>query len=133
MAIKVDIEKSDVYKTMPGIKSTDADWIKWSDRVMNRYGSSLGKQVFLAAWNKRGGQAANTYEFRKHIRDAYGLEINESAWNKITDFGGGVAESVGKVLKVGKYVLIGGAILAGIVIITMGITVAKNPSALLKR
>ena len=112
-----DYTKKEAFSTLPTIKSKDEDWIKWTDLVLKRYGRDLGSRVFLAAWNKRGSQAANTYAFRKHIKDNYNLEIDESVWNKVVDLGGGVAEGVGKIFKVGKITLY---VVGGIVLVMIG-------------
>lgn len=128
----VDIKNKKAYLTMPSIKSTDADWIKWSDLVMSRYGASLGKQVFLAAWQKRGSNAANTVAFRKHIKSEYNLEIDESVWNKVADLGGGLADGFGKLLKVGKTTLIVGGV---VVVLALGLTLygmASRPASLIR-
>ncbi|MES2287560.1 MAG: hypothetical protein V4547_17835 [Bacteroidota bacterium] len=105
------------FKALPDIKSSDEKWIKWSDTVMNEFGRDLGARIFLAGWNKRGSQAANTYAFRKHIKDKYNIEVDESVWNKVTDLGGGIAEGIGKAFRVGKVVLYvaGGVIVVAVV------------------
>lgn len=100
-----EYKNSNSFKTLPDLKSDGDKWIKWSDTVMKEFGRDLGSQVFLAAWNKRGSQAANTYPLRKHIKDKYNIEIDESVWNKVTDLGGGIAQSLGKAFRVGKIVL----------------------------
>jgi hypothetical protein len=108
---EINLNNVTAYKTLPTVKSVDTDWIKWSDTVMSKYGLALGKEIFLTAWKKRGSKAANTYTFRKHIKDSYGLEIDESVWDKVVDLGGGIGETFGKMFRVGKVVLfIGGAV-----------------------
>lgn len=124
--MKVDIKKSKVFTTLPGIKSTDEQWIKWTDLVISKYGANLGRQVFLTAWEKRGGQAANTIAFRKHILNNYNLEIDESVWNKIADLGGGISDSIGKVFKVGKVLLLVTLGVTVVVVIGVGVSMVKG-------
>ena len=121
---------------MPDLKSTDEKWIKWTDLVLKRYGRDLGARIFLAAWGKRGSNAANTYGFRKHIKNKYNLEIDESVWNKVTDLGGGIAEGIGKIFKVGKITLY---VVGGIILVAVGATIysavktGTSPLKLLKK
>lgn len=123
-----DFKNSTAFKTLPTSKSTDADWIKWVDLVESKYGANLGRQVFLAAWEKFGSQDANTRAFRKHIKDNYNIEIDESVWNKVADLGGGIADGIGKIFKVGKITLLVTAGLVVFAVIAVGVGYAKgNP------
>ena len=113
----VELQKIKEYQTMPVLKSTDTDWIKWSDSVIGKYGSDLGNQIFIGAWQKRGSRAANTYALRDHLKKKYNITIDETAWDKIVDVGGGVGKFVGNAFKVGKWTLIIGG---GIALIAIG-------------
>lgn len=112
----VDVTKSKAYLTLPTVKSTDADWMKWADVVESKYGANLGKQIFLAKWVKSGSQAANTLALRQHIKKNYGIEIDESVFNKIADIGGGISDAFGKIFKVGKITLL---VAGGVIIIAV--------------
>ncbi len=120
MEQKIDLNKVEAYTTLPTVKSTDAAWMHWADLVEKKYGANLGKQIFVAAWKKNGSQAANTYALRSHVKDNYNIDISETAWDKIGDLGGGVADSLGKVFKVGKVLMVVGA---GVVLIALGAAV----------
>lgn len=131
----IDITKTEAFKTLPSIKSTDAEWMRWVDLIESKYGANLGKQIFLAKWMKSGSQNANTYAFRDHIKKNYNIEIEESFFNKVVDFGGGVADTFGKIFKVGKITL---AIVGGVIVIAVVGTVisaiksGKSPLAAMK-
>lgn len=132
MDLTTKVSQSQAFKTLPNIKSSDTDWIKWSDVVVNKYGSNLGKQIFLSAWNKYGSVAANTYTLRSYIKKNYDLQIDETAWNKVADVGGGISDSVGKIFKVGKITLFIGLGITTVVILGMAYTLIKNPTVLTK-
>lgn len=119
----VDIHNLKAFQTMPVLKSTDTDWIKWSDLIFRKYGTSLGKQLFINVWEKRGSKAANTYALRSHLKDEYDIEIDESVWDKIVDVGGGIGDAFGKAFKMGKYTLIA---VGTIGILIVGLTVYNN-------
>lgn len=118
--MEVDITKLKAYQTMPALKSPDTDWIKWADYVIGKYGVTLGKQVFMNTWQKRGSRDANTRPLRVHLKDKYNVEIEESVWDKIVDVGGGIGDTFGKIFKVGKWTIIIGG---GIVLVLAGLTV----------
>ena len=119
----VDIHNLKAFQTMPVLKSTDADWIKWSDLIFRKYGTDLGKQLFINVWEKRGSKAANTYALRSHLKDEYNIEIDESVWDKIVDVGGGIGDALGKALKMGKITIL---VVGGIGLLIVGLTVYNN-------
>lgn len=123
----VDVTKLKAYQSMPTISSVDTDWIKWVDFVMAQYGTSVGKQIFINTWIKRGSRKANTRPIRLHLKDNYNIEIDESVWDNIVDVGGGISDSVSKVMRVGKitaYVVLG---LVGVTVIGIAYSLIKNP------
>ena len=108
MANTIDITKLKAYQSMPTLKSVDTDWIKWVDYLMATYGRALGTQIFMGVWTKRGSQSANTYKLRSVLKN-YGIEVDESVFDKINDVGHGIQNFGSGVFKVGKTVLIVGA------------------------
>lgn len=126
----VDITKTQAYTTLPTIKSVDADWIKWADIVEKNYGANLGKQIFIAKWNKSGSQSANTLALRDYIKKNYNIQIDESVFNKIADLGGGIYDEFGKIFKVGKITLL---IVGGVLLVAVAgavINLVKHPENL---
>jgi hypothetical protein len=123
-----DIQKLKAIQTMPTVKSSDADWIRWSDFVIGKYGSGLGKQIFINVWEKRGSRNANTRAIRQHLKDKYNIVINESVWDNVVDAGGSIADSVSSVLKVGKYatLAVGVIVIGGLAMIIFNI--GKDPA-----
>lgn len=119
----MDVQNLKAFQTMPALKSNDADWIKWSDLIFRKYGSALGKQLFINVWEKRGSKAASTYALRSHLKDEYNIEIDESVWDKIVDIGGGVGDAFGKIFKMGKITIL---VVGGIGLLIVGLTVYNN-------
>ncbi len=128
MAQQINIQKVKAVQIMPTVSSQDKDWIAWSDFVIDNYGSTLGKQIFINAWQKRGSRNANTRTIRLHLKNNHEIEIDESVWDNVVDIGGGIGDSFAKVMKVGKittYVVIG---IVGVTIVGIAYSLIKNPS-----
>lgn len=128
MANKIDITKLKAFQTMPTIKSDDTYWIKWVDFVVAQYGRTLGTQIFINTWQKRGSRNANTRPIRQHLKKEYDIEIDESVWDKIVDVGGGIGDGFNKFMKVGKitsYVIVG---IIGITVVGVVYSLIKNPA-----
>lgn len=124
----LDVTKLKAYQTMPTFKSIDTDWINWADFVISKYGTSLGKEIFINTWVKRGSRNANTRTIRLHLKEKYNIEIDESVWDKIVDVGGGITDSFAHFMKIGKiatYVVVG---LVGVTVIGIAYNLIKNPS-----
>lgn len=128
MANQIDISKLKAVQVMPNVDSVDKDWIGWIDFVASKYGSNLGKQMFVDAWQKRGSRKANTRNIRTHLKEKYNIEIDETVWDNIVDKGGDLGDSISGALKVGKYVSIavGLIVLGGLAMIVFNI--GKNPA-----
>lgn len=123
----IESTKLKAIQVMPSINSVDKDWIGWIDFIVSKYGSGLGKQMFVDAWQKRGSRAANTRTIRTHLKSSYNIEIDENIWDNIVDKGGDLGDSISNVLKVGKYVTIavGVIVLGGLAMIVFNI--GKDP------
>jgi len=125
---KVDVTKLKAYQTMPNLKSKDTDWIKWVDFVMSQYGRTLGTQIFINTWQKRGSRDANSRTIRQHLKGKYDIEIDESVWDNVVDVAGGIGDGFNKLLKVGKitaYVVVG---IVAVTVVGVAISLIKNPS-----
>lgn len=131
--MKVDVKKTKAYESLPTIRSLDTDWIKWIDLLEKKYGLDLAKRIFIAKWNKSGSQAANTFTLRSHLKKSYDIEVNESVFNKIVDLGGGISESFGKILKVGKTTLIIAGVVIALAVVGTVISTIKSGVSPLKR
>lgn len=128
MAQTINIQKVKAVQIMPTVSSQDKDWIAWSDFVIDNYGSTLGKQIFINAWQKRGSRTANSVAIRKHLKNKYDIVIDESVWDSILDTGDSISDGFAKVMKVGKittYVVIG---IVGVTIVGIAYSLIKNPS-----
>lgn len=126
--MNIDVNKLKAFKTMPTLKSSDTEWINWTDFVISKYGTTLGKQIFISTWLKRGGKAANTRNLRMHLKTTYNIEIDESVWDKLVDIGGGITDTFANFMKIGKiaaYVVVG---VTGVVVVGIAYNLIKNPS-----
>ena len=125
---KIDVTKLKAYQTMPNLKSKDTDWIKWVDFVMAQYGRTLGSQIFINTWQKRGSRDANSRTIRQHLKSKYDIEIDQSVWDNVVDVAGGIGDGFDKLLKVGKitaYVVVG---IVAVTVVGVAISLIKNPS-----
>lgn len=127
----IDVQKIKAVQVMPTLKSSDKDWISWSDFVIDNYGSALGKQIFINTWQKRGSRSSNTRNLRTSLKDKHNIQIDESVWDNVVDIGGGIGDGIGRVMKIGKitsYVIIG---IVGVTIVGIAYSLIKNPSNVL--
>jgi hypothetical protein len=125
--MSIDVTKIKAVTLMPTIQSNDSQWITWADSVIGKYGSTLGKQIFIKTWEKRGSRAANTRTIRVHLKDKYDIEIDESIWDKVVDIGGGISDGFSSFMKVGKITAFVLAGVVGLVVIGIVYNVVKNP------
>lgn len=114
---QIDVKTLKAYTTMPSIKSKDAEWIAWADEVIGKYGDGDGTLIFINTWKKRGSREANTYALRQHLEKRYGIQIDESAWDKVVDLGQGIAGGFSKFMKAGKITAI---VLGGLLVVAVG-------------
>lgn len=110
----IDVKNLKATQTMPSINSKDAEWIAWADQVIGKYGDGNGTQIFVNTWKKRGSREANTFALRTHLEKKYGIQIDESAWDKVVDLGQGIAGGFSKFMKVGKVT----AIVLGVLLVS---------------
>lgn len=113
-----EVKDLKAFQSMPTLKSVDTEWIKWADLVIGKYGTDIGKQIFIKTWEKRGSRDANTRTIRLHLKDKYNIEIDESVWDKIVDVGGGIGDSLGRAFKVGKITLY---VVGGVIVLSVGL------------
>jgi hypothetical protein len=129
--MKIKEENVKALKTMPTFKSKDIEWINWYNQIKGRYGRSDSARIFISTWTKRGSKEANTIELRKLV-SADGISIDDSVWNKVADLGGGISDSFGNIMKVGKVTafVVGGILVLGLGMFVLNL--AKTPTNLTK-
>lgn len=112
----IDVTKLEAYKTMPTVKSSDIEWMNWMNLIGKKYGTANATTIFLATWQKRGNQTANTVKLREFLKKNYNISIDENALNKIADIGSGVGHFFNGIFKVGKTTvfIVGGIMIAGL-------------------
>lgn len=119
--------KADPTVDIPTVSSKADAWQQWHSELISNFGRKEANSLFLKAWSRRGNSSANTLTLRTYLK-GYGINLDESAWDKVVDTGGSVIDFFGDTFKVGKYVGIG---LAVIVVGGLGMIVfniAKAPA-----
>lgn len=117
------LQKLEVFKSMPTLKSSDNDWLKWVDLLDNEIGRDNAKTNFIALWEKRGSKEANTNRLRSELKRRYDIDIDENFFQKIIDIGGGIGDTVRKATKIGLWV-VGGVVV--VVVASLAISIAKD-------
>lgn len=119
--------KADPSQTIPTVSSKSDAWVEWHSELVSNFGRKEANSLFMKAWGLRGNSAANTLALRTYLKK-YGINLDESAWDKVVDTGGSVIDFFGDTFKVGKYVGIGLAVIVvgGIGMIVFNI--AKAPA-----
>ena len=89
----------------PNQQSSDAIWIQWHKDLKTVLGKKTADAVFLAYWQKRGTDAANTHALREYAA-GQGFQIDGGTIGGIVDSVYSVADNIADVFKIGKYVSI---------------------------
>jgi hypothetical protein len=98
----------------PSIRSSDDQWIQWHKDLKGVFGKKTANTIFLAFWTKRQSSSANTASLRNYAKGE-GFQITgDTVISGVMDSAYGVMDSIGDVLKVGKYTTL------GIIIILVG-------------
>ena len=107
--------KYDVIRYMPTALSTDDQWIDWHVILRKRFGNKTANRLWLKCWIARGGKTsnANTQELREYMKKQ-GFNIETTTLESLGDTVSGYFDTIGDVI---KWTLIGGGVLAAIVII----------------
>jgi F0F1-type ATP synthase assembly protein I len=123
--------KADVRANEPSIKSDAGQWIQWHKDLKRVFGKKTANSIWLAFWAKRKSSAANTHELRSYA-ESQGFKVESDAIAGIIDGAYDIADTIGDVFQVTKYVGIG---LAVILVGGLGILVfniAKKPIETMK-
>jgi len=115
----------------PNQQSSDAIWIQWHKNLKTVLGKKTADSVFIQYWSARGSDSANTNALREYAA-SQGFQINGGIIGGIVDSVYNIADSIGDVFKIGKYVSI-----AVIVVIVGGVgmlifNLAKQPIEAIK-
>jgi hypothetical protein len=115
----------------PNQQSSDAIWIQWHKDLKSVLGKKTADSVFLAYWTARGTDSANTNALREYA-SSQGFQINGGIIGSIVDTMYNVADNIGDIFKLGKYVSI-----AVIIVIVGGVgmlifNIAKQPIEAIK-
>lgn len=121
---------SNVELNIPGLKSSDQQWIQWHKDLKDTFGKKMANSLFLAYWEKRQSYSANTHDLRTYAT-GQGFKIDGDILSGITDAGFSVTDSIGDILKVGKWVGIGLAVILVGGIGLLVYNVAKDPGKII--
>lgn len=103
----------DPTQNIPQLNSRADEWIAWHKTLKAKFGKKVANSLWMKAWAKRGSNNSNTSELRSYM-DGNGIKLDASAWNKVTDFGGGAMDFVGNFFQAGQILAIGlGVIIVG--------------------
>lgn len=118
--------KADPTIDIPTISTKADGWQQWHTELVSNFGRKEANSLFLKAWGLRGNSAANTLPLRTYLK-GYGINLDESAWDKVVDTGGSIADTFGDVFKVGKYagIALGAIVIGGLAMVVFNI--AKAP------
>jgi hypothetical protein len=117
-----------VITSMPTKSSAGATWIEWHKILKRTLGKKNANITWIKAWDMRGGKnsPASTSALREYMKGE-GVVIDKTTVQSVTDFGGGVLDSIGSVFKVGKWIflVVIGIIVGGLALLVWGLL--KNP------
>lgn len=101
------------FQTMPTVLSKDTEWINWMKTLDKTFDRNTSVSLFMNLWNKRGTAEARTLQLRQFMKDKYNVDLSENIVDKVVDLGGGIADTVASIAKIGKisFFVIGGVIL----------------------
>ena len=95
--------KANPVLSVPKHGETQAQvWAEWYRQLRSNFGRQVSNQLFIKAWSVRGTSSANQPLLRDELRKG-GLTLDTSAWDKLVDTGGGVADYFGDIFSLGKY------------------------------
>lgn len=122
------LKKIKAFQILPTLNSKDIEWINWMKALDKDFDRDTSVNLFLNLWGKRGNSDARTLQLRQYMKDKYNIDLSEGAIDKVVDLGGGIADTIGGIFKVGKITFF---IVGGVVMVAIGAaiySIVKNPS-----
>ena len=113
-------------KNIPDELSSANAWKLWHGSLKSALGRKQAAVIFVSAWDKRGNKDVITVDLNNYL-EKYGIKLDTNFLGTVIGAGADIADTIGGVLKVGKYAVYG---LVGIVVVGTGILVfqiVKNP------
>ena len=77
----------DACLTIPTQSSDYSAWIEWHKALKKCVGKSNANQLWLLNYEKE--QVGDNYELREYM-SSQGVQLDRDAWERLTDWGGGV-------------------------------------------
>lgn len=103
----------DACLTIPTQSSDYSAWIEWHKALKKCVGKSNANQLWLLNYEKE--QVGDNYELRDYM-SSQGVQLDRDAWERLTDWGGGVYNWGAGVLNFANYttmavviIILGGA------------------------
>ena len=111
---------------IPTTTSADTEWINWYDSLKSYFGKKVAKDLWNAAWVKRGSDEANTTNLRTYMSKE-GITVDSGVLAHIVDWSEGIGDYFGDFFKLGKYAAYG--VVAILILALLGITLSiiKDP------
>lgn len=118
--------KIDPSKNIPVSSSKSEEWIQWHKDLKKMFGKKKANSIWVFAWAKRGGinSPANTNSLSTYM-ESQGVDVQRTTLEEI---GESISEITSGVFTFGKWVVIGGMILTGIVLLRIFIVLTRNPN-----
>ena len=116
---------------IPTVKSSDKDWELFYDSLSKHFSKKDASAVWLKYWGARGGKVAgNTNELRQYMeKKGIKIEAGSLVGSLITsgsDAISSIGDSIGGVFGIGKSVVIGASVIAGLLIVGLGYRIFKS-------
>ena len=105
--------KINPLKFVPDAHTSVEEWIEWHKALKYRYGRKSANHLWIMAWTNFGSEKKNVEMLRDYL-EKNKLKLEVGFFKTIIDMGGDIADYIGDIFVVGKYVAIGfGIILVG--------------------
>lgn len=118
--------KIDPSKNIPTASSKTEEWVQWHKDLKKMFGKKKANSIWVFAWAKRGGvnSPANTNALSSYM-ERQGVDVQRTSLEEI---GESISEITSGIFTFGKWVVIGGMILTGIILLRIFIALTRNPN-----
>jgi hypothetical protein len=113
-------------EAIPTKTSKGEEWKAWYLELKNRYGKKNANTIFTKAWSKRGSDSAITNDLDETLKKN-GVNIQRGLVASIQEGAYDIADTIGDVFSMGKYVWIGGLVMVGVPVFIFLLQIARKP------
>ena len=113
-------------ENIPTASSKTEEWIQWHKDLKKIFGKKKANSIWVFAWSKRGGvnSPANTNGLSSYM-EGQGVDVQRTSMEEI---GESISEITSGVFTFGKWMIIGGMAISGIVLILILRALLRNPN-----